>query len=90
MFHVTDERNLDSILEEGLRPQRDGGKTFFMDDPEAAEEYGEIMPTIEEPVVLEAEVMEHSLEPDDEEPGDFPAFQKRGGVEPYDVDVFKR
>jgi len=90
VFHVTDRENVDPIKEEGIQPQRDGGKTFFMDDPDAAREYGELMPTVEDPVVFEAEVMEHQLQPDSEEPGDFPAFEKRGGVEPYDVDLFDR
>lgn len=87
VFHVTDKDNVDSIMEEGIQPQRRGGKTFFMDDPDAAQEYGEIMPTVEDPVVLEAEVSERSLRPDSEEPGDFPAFEKTGGVEPFNVDV---
>ena len=88
VFHVTDRSNADSILEEGIQPQRDGGKTFFMEDPDSAKEYGEIMPTVEDPVVFEAEVMDHQLAPDSEEPGDFPAYEKRGGVPAYDVDPF--
>lgn len=88
MFHVTDRENVEPIMEEGIQPQREGGKTFFMDNPDEAEEYGELMPTIEDPVVFEAEVMEHQLQPDSEEPGDFSAFEKRGGVPSYDVDLF--
>jgi hypothetical protein len=87
MFHVTDASNVDSILEDGLQPQRDGGLVFFMDNEDDAREYGEIMPTVEDPVVFEAEVMEHTLRPDSEEPGNYPAYEKTGGVAPHDVEL---
>lgn len=70
MFHVTDEANVDSILDSGLQPQRDGGKVFLMDDAEKAEEYGRLMPVVDNPVVLEVEVLEHKVTHDDEEPGE--------------------
>lgn len=89
MYHVTDATNIDGIKAEGIQPQRVGGKTFFMDNEADAREYGEIMPTIETPVVFKVEVMEHSLAPDSEEPGDYPAFEKVGGVPPHDVELLE-
>jgi hypothetical protein len=85
MYHVTDAEHADSIQSEGVQPQRPGGKTFYMDSEPAARDYGELMPTISDAVVFEVEVMEHALQPDSEEPGDFPAFEKRGGVAAHNV-----
>ena len=87
MFHVTDAENADSILESGVQPQRAGGKTFYMDNEADAREYGELMPTISEPVVFAVEVMSHTLSEDSEEPGDYPAFEKVGGVESHCVEL---
>ena len=87
MFHVTDESNVDSIQESGLQTPRAGGKVFLMDNADDAREYGELMPAVEEPVVFEVEVMEYTLRPDSEEPGDYPAYEKNGGIAAHDVEL---
>lgn len=87
MYHVTDAANVDSIQADGVQPQRAGGLTFFMADETTAREYGALMPGVEDPAIFACEVMEHSLRPDSEEPGDFPAFEKTGGVAAHDVEL---
>lgn len=87
MYHATDESNVDSIKQEGLQPQRPGGLVFFMDNKEDAREYGTLMPGIENPVVFQADVQEHALRPDSEEPGDYPAYEKTGGIPAHNVEM---
>ena len=84
MYHVTDESNVDSISAEGLRS---GIKNlvFLTTTPEEAEEIGDIYHTIEEPVVFEAEVMDHKLMEDPEPHGDLNSFAHRGDIPAHDV-----
>lgn len=86
MFHVTDESNVDNILEDGLQPGADD-MIYFTDNAEDAEFLGEAYPTIEEPVVLEAEVMECHIEEGPGDAGDVDEFVKHGAVMPVDLEV---
>jgi len=86
MFHVTDETNIDSIMEEGLQPGVDG-EIYFTDNVEDAEFLGEVYPTIEEPVVLEAEVMECHIREGPGDAGDVDEFVKSSAVMPVDLEV---
>lgn len=89
MYHVTDESNVDSILEEGLQPNPADSRrlVFFTTTTEEAEHIGEIYDTVEEPVVLEAEVMEHKLMDDPEPHGELDSYAHRGAVPAHDVSV---
>ena len=86
MFHVTDETNVDSIMEEGLQPGADD-EIYFTDNAEGAEFLGEVYPTIEEPVVLKAEVMECHIREGPGDAGNVDEFVKDGAVMPVDLEV---
>ncbi len=89
MFHVTERENVDSIQAEGLLADDAMNKVFLMDDAEKAREYGELMPVIDDPAVLEVEVLEHKVTHDDEEPGEEfreHAFFVRGDVPPHRIE----
>lgn len=86
MFHVTDESNVDSILEEGLQPGADG-EIYFTDNSEDAEFLGDVYSTIEEPVVLEAEVMECHIRGGPGDAVDVDEYVKDDAVMPVDLEV---
>lgn len=86
MFHVTDESNVGSIMEDGLQPGADD-EIYFTDNSEDAEFLGEVYPTIEEPVVLEAEVMGCHIREGPGDAGDVDEYVKDGAVMPVDLEV---
>lgn len=89
LYHVTDVANVDSIRENGLQPNpADSDRLVFLTSTvgEAAH-IGEIYPTIDEPVVFEAEVMEHKVMDDPEPHGDLDSFAHRGEIPAHDVEV---
>jgi len=89
LYHVTDVSNVDSILEEGLLPNPSDSRrlVFLTGSAEEAAHIGEIYDTIDDPVVLEAEVMEHKLMDDPEPHGDLESYAHRGEIPAYDIDV---
>jgi RNA:NAD 2'-phosphotransferase (TPT1/KptA family) len=86
MFHVTDESNVESILEDGLQPSGDGN-VYFTDNAEDAEFLGEAYATIDDPVVLEAEIMEKEIYEGPGDAGDIDEYVKFGKVWPVDLKV---
>jgi len=86
MFHVTDKTNVNSIMEEGLQPGADD-KIYFADNAEDAELLGDAYPTIEEPIVLRAEVMECHIREGPGDAGNVDEYVKDGAVMPVDLEV---
>lgn len=91
LYHVTDESNVDSILEEGLLPNpADADRLVFLTSSvEEAENIGEIYDTIDEAVVLEVEAMEHKIMEDPEPHGDLESYAHRGEIPAHDVSVLE-
>lgn len=89
LYHVTDESNVESILEEGLLPNPADNRrlVFLTSSVDEAEYIGEIYDTIDDPVVLEAEVMEHKIMDDPEPHGDLDSYAHRGEIPSHDVQV---
>lgn len=86
MYHVTDASNVDQIMEEGLQPDHNG-EIFLTETIEDAEFLGEAYHTIEEPVVLEATVMESSIREGPGDAGDVDEYVKSGPIMPVDLGV---
>lgn len=86
MFHVTDESNLDNIMEEGLQPGADDN-VYLAETVEDAEFLGDVYPHIEEPVVLEAEVMECNVREGPGDAGEVDEYVKGGAIMPVDLEV---
>ena len=86
MFHVTDGSNVDSIMAEGLQPGAHG-QIYLTDNKEDAEFLGEVYPTIEEPVVLKAEVMECNIHEGPGDAGEVTEYVKNAAVMPVDLEV---
>lgn len=91
LYHVTDESNVDSILDDGLRADR-RGLVFATPDPEEAERVGEIYDHIDDAAVLAIEVLEHSIEDDPDPHGDIDsrAVRVHDKVPPHDVEAVDR
>jgi len=89
LYHVTDKTNVNSILKEGLKPRPNDSRrlVFFASCADEASRVGEIYDTIEDPVVLEAEVMEHNVMDDPEPHGDINSYAHRGKVPAHDVRI---
>ena len=90
LYHVTDKQNVDSILSEGLLADN-RGFVFMTTTVKEAERVGDIYDTIDEPVVLAVEVMEHKIESDPDPHGDIEsrAVRVHDKVPAYDVKVAK-
>lgn len=91
MYHVTDAANVDSILAEGLQPDPADSRrlVFLTSSADEAAHIGEIYDTIDDPVVLEVEVMEHNLMDDPEPHGDLDSYAHRGEIPAHDVRVLE-
>lgn len=91
LYHVTDASNVDSIMAEGLKPNpADSDRLVFLaGSADEAARVGEIYDTIDEAVVLEAEVMEHKIMDDPEPHGDIDSYAHRGSVPAHDVEVIQ-
>jgi len=89
LYHVTDTSNVDSILAEGLKPNpADADRLVFLaGDADEAARVGELYDTIDDPVVLEVEVMEHKVMDDPEPHGDLDSYAHRGPIPSHDVEV---
>lgn len=89
LYHVTDAANVDSILDDGLLPSFADSQelVFLTTSVEEAEYIGEIYDTIDEPVVLEVEVMSHKLRDDPEPHGELDSIAHSGAIPAYDVAV---
>lgn len=88
MFHVTDESNVESILETGLRADR-RGLVFVTPTSEEAARVGDIYNHIDTPVVLEVEVITHQLRDDPDPHGNIDSHAVSVGdkIPAYDVEV---
>lgn len=89
LYHVTDESNIESIMDEGLLPNPNDSNrfVFLTSTKDGAERVGETYDTIEDPVVVEVEVMSHKVEEDPEPHGDLDSYAHRGQIPPHDVEV---
>jgi len=89
MYHVTDESNVDSIMTEGIQPGPQG-EIYLTDSANDARMLGDVYPSIEDPVVLAADVMECNIHEGPGDAGDIAEFVKRGPIMPVDVEVQDR
>lgn len=91
MYHVTDAANVDSILGEGLQPNPTDSRrlVFLTTTTDEASHIGEIYDTIDDPVVLEVEVMEHKLIDDPEPHGELDSYAHLGEIPSHNVRVLE-
>jgi len=89
LYHVTDATNVESIMTDGLKPRATDNRrlVFFTTTEAEAREIGEIYDTIDQPVVIEAEVRSDKCMPDPEPHGDLDSVAHSGPVPSHDLRV---
>lgn len=89
LYHVTDDANVDSILEEGLQADR-RGLVFGTTSADEAERVGGVYDHIDDATVLEIEVLQHNVREDPDPHGDIESRAVSVGekVPAHDVEVF--